>query len=188
MLSTLVDHSFIIYVVLILLCSGLLFAWRRTRKLWYLAATGFGFVLVLVFAILTNVVVTDRQKIETTIRNSAAAVEHRDVETIRRGLAKDFQFHSADSKTFIEKGREILERGDVKELAVWDLAIDSLDKSNGTARVSFMAKPRGNWSQGVHYRVEAELVRESDGQWRVRTFEVFKPFVDAREPQQIPGF
>lgn len=188
MLSTLVDESTFIYIALILLCSGLLFAWRRTRKWWYLAATGLGFVLVVGFAILTHLVVTDRQKIEATIRTSAAAVERRDVEAIRRGLANDFRFHGADRKTFIEKGRDILQHGDVRELAVWDMGFMTLDKRNGTARVTFMAKPRGNWSEGVHYRVEADLVRESDGQWRVRTFEVFKPFVDAREPQPIPGF
>jgi hypothetical protein len=188
MLSTLVDESTIVYIALILLCSGLLFAWRRTRKRWYLVGTGLGFILVIGFAILTHLVVTDRQKIENTIRHAAAAVERRDVEGIRRALANDFRFHSADRRKFIETGREILQHRNVRELAVWDIGFDSFDKRNGTARISFMAKPRGNWSEGIHYRVEADLVRESDGQWRVRTFEVFKPFVDAKEPQPIPGF
>ena len=68
MLSALVDESTVVYIALILLCSGLLFAWRRTRKWQYLAATGFGFVLVLAFAILTQLLVTDRQKAEALAR------------------------------------------------------------------------------------------------------------------------
>lgn len=188
MLSTLVDESTIVYIALILLCSGLLFGWRRTRKWWLLVGAALGFVLVALFAILTHIVVTDRQKIETVIRNSAAAVKPRDLETIRRSLASDFRFHSTDRKQFIEKGREIVQSGNVEELAVWGIEFESLDKHKGTARISFMAKPRGKWSEAVHYRVEADLVRETDGQWRIRSFEVFKPLVDAKEPQPIPGF
>ncbi|CAN5211272.1 hypothetical protein BH10PLA2_BH10PLA2_33700 [soil metagenome] len=170
MLDALVDHSILVYVLLIVLCSGLLFAWRRTRKWGLLVATVVGLLLVVGYAILTHVVVTDRQKIEDTIRSAALAVEKKDVTTIDRNLARDFRYRSTTRAKFIELAANAIKNGDAKDILVWDFTLDSSDKVKGTAHLTFMAKPHGNFSEGVHFRVEANLAREADGKWRLVTF------------------
>jgi hypothetical protein len=187
MLDPLIDESTIVYIVLILVCAGLLFAWRRTRKWGFLAGTGVGFILVIVFAILTQLIATDRQKIEKTIRASALAVEKKDIAAIDHNLASDFHYRSWSRKVALEKFNEAMQNGNAKDVQVWDVAVDSLDKEKGTAHIIFMAKPHGNWSDAAHFRVEASLVREKDGQWRLVTFDIFEPFVNSKQPYPIPG-
>jgi hypothetical protein len=187
MLSTVLDESTIVYIALILVCAGLLFAWRRTRKWRFLAGTGAGFILVLAFAILTHLVVTDRQKIERAIKASALAVEQKDLTTIDRTLAHDFHYYSTGRKEFLENVQKAMQNGNAKDVQVWDIAVDALDKEKGTAHITFMAKPHGNWSEATHFRVEGNLVREQDGEWRLLTFEIFEPFVNSRQPYHIPG-
>lgn len=189
MLDAIVDHSTIVYILLIVICSGLLFTWRRTRKWGYLAGTAVGLLLVVGMAVLAQVVETDQKKIETAIQSAATAVEKRDTATIERNLARDFRFQSADKKAFLEKGEALIRSGEAAKVEVWDMRLDSIDKKNGTARISFMSKPRGrNIPDASHFRVEAELVRESDGQWRLRTFQIFHPFIDTSQPIQIREF
>jgi hypothetical protein len=188
MLSALVDNATFVYVLLIIVCAGLLFAWRRKRRWGYLAGTAVGFILVIAFATLTQLYVTDLKKMESMIRATAAAIEHKDVDTIQHNLARDFRYHSADRKTFIEKTQGAIQRGDATKVDVWDFNLESMDKEKGMAILSFLAKPHGNWSEGVHYRVVGNLVREGDGQWRFQSFAIFKPFVDTKDEQIIPGF
>jgi hypothetical protein len=187
MLDALVDHSTFVYILLIILCSGLLFAWRRTRKSSLLIATGIGLLLVVGYAILTQIVVTDRQKIEDAIRSAALAVEKKDVTTIDKNLARDFRYRGITKAKFIELASNAIKNGDAKDIQVWDFTLDSIDKVKGTAHLTFMAKPHGNFSEAAHFRVEADLAREADGKWRLVTFEIFKPFSDARTPVAIPG-
>ena len=187
MLDALIDNSTFVYVIFILVCSILLFAWRRTRKLAYLLATVAGLLLVVGYAILTHVVITDHQKIIDVVTSSAQAVEKKDMATIERNLASDFRFFSKNKKTGAEWAANAIRDGNVKDVKVWDVTVDSLDKAKGTAHVTCMAKPHGNWSDAAHFRVEAVLVREADGKWKVQTFSVFNPFVDAKTPVQPPG-
>ncbi len=189
MLDAIVDQSTFVYIGLIIVCSGLLFAWRRTRKWGYLAGTALGLLLVVGMAVLAQVVVTDQKKIETAIQSAATAVEKRDMATIERNLARDFHFQSADKKAFLEKGEALIRSGEAAKVEVWDMRLDSIDKKNGTARISFLSKPKGRTiPDAAYFRVEAELVRESDGQWRLRTFQVFDPFVGTNQPRQVPEF
>jgi ketosteroid isomerase-like protein len=187
MLDALVDNSTFVYVALIIVCSILLFAWRRTRKLSYLLATVVGLLLVVGYAILTHVVVTDHQKIIDVVNSSALAVEKKDLATIERNMASDFRWFSKNKKTGVEWAAERIRNGDVTDVKVWDVTVDSLDKVKGTAHVSCMAKPHGRLSEAAHFRIEAVIVRESDGKWKVQTFSVFNPFVDATKPIQPPG-
>jgi hypothetical protein len=187
MLDALVDHSLLVYIILIVVCSALLFAWRRNRKFGYLLATGIGLIVVVGFAILTQVVHTDQRKIIDVIKVCAKSVELRDLKTIDSNLAATFHLGRENKSGFMKWGSDAIRAGNAQDITVWDFTVDSMDKQKGTAQVTFMAKPHGNWSQGVHFRVEADMVREGDGKWRLQTFRVFKPFSDGRTPQDIPG-
>ncbi len=133
MLSTLVDNATLVYVLLIIICAGLLFAWRRTRKWGYLAGTAAGFVLVDCLRDPDAALYYRLEKDGDMIRATADAVEHRDVDTIQRNLARDFRYHSADRKVFIEKTRDAIQRGDATKVDVWDFNLESMDKEKGVA-------------------------------------------------------
>lgn len=186
MLDALIDNSTIVYVLFIIVCSGLLFAWRRTRRRSYLIGTAVGLLLVVGYAVLTHVVITDRQKIIDTINASAKAVEKKDLPTIERGLASDFHLGQENRKTFMVWAANGIRDRNVKDIVVWNFTFDSLDKVKGTAQISFFAKPHGNWSDGYYFRVEGNLVREADGKWKLQTFRVFQPYSDSKSPLPIP--
>ncbi len=187
MLEALIDNSTIVYVLFIIVCSGLLFAWRRTRKFAYLLATVVGLLLVVGYAVLTHVVVTEQKKIIDVVNDCAQAVEKKDAATIERNMAGDFQWFSKNKKTGAEWAADKMRNGDITDVKVWDVTVDSLDKAKGTAHVTCMAKPHGRMSEAAHFRIEAVFVRESDGKWKVQTFSIFNPFVEAHTPIQPPG-
>ena len=81
-----------------------------------------------------------------------------------------------------------LQHGVVDELTVWDFEWPEGgdDKSRP---VQFKAKPNGGMAAGLeyYYLVKARFVREADGQWRLKGFDVYNPFVDGNRPLDIPG-
>jgi ketosteroid isomerase-like protein len=189
MLSTLVDEATIVYVVLILATAGCVLAWRNTRRKSLLAGAGVGILLLVAFAIVCHFLVTDQRKIELALQDAAAAVKANDIPRIAGHLARDFHFRSQDRAAFLEKAKQDVGSHRVEEVVVWDFKFENVDSAKGTAHISFRAKLHGGGvPEGAFYRVTAELVREADGQWKLRTFDIFNPAVDTNSPISIPGY
>jgi hypothetical protein len=72
---------------------------------------------------------------------------------------------------------------------VWDFERGEVSRAQRTAKVHFMVKARGDWrGSEAGYPCNADFVLDPDGQWRLRGFQIFNPFVEADQPLHIPGF
>jgi ketosteroid isomerase-like protein len=189
MFEALVEEATPLAIVLVLVSLGLVLAWRQTRRRAFLAGVGVGVALLVVLLLLVLFVTTDNQRIEKVIRDMADAVHARDVRRIYSHLAPNFSYRRTDRDTFRDKTAEAIQQQNAESVEVW--AFDHAPRESGqkTARVTFTARPRGHWAPDearAVFRVQADMVLEADGEWRLQTFEVFRPLT--KEPIGIPGF
>src|SRR5438270_588184 len=83
------------------------------------------------------------------------------------------RFRGQDRPAFQKLVESALQRGVMDELTVWDFEWPG-GGDDRTRPVQFKAKPRGGMAAGVeyYYLVKARFVREADGQWRLKGFDV----------------
>jgi hypothetical protein len=185
MLDWLVDEPTNAYLVLgtvALLCGAV---WWETRQGRILLGVGAAIVLALVVWLLSVLIVTDRRRLIDSIQQMSAAVAQRDTDGIFRHISRDFQLGNLGQQPFRQFVAEVLRNGEVTSVEAWDFVrpaeiTRSPDGKQGTARITFMAKPKGPQVQdNVGYRVRATFVLEADGKWRMTTFTIHNPVNDA---------
>jgi hypothetical protein len=169
--------------------------WRsRQRKFAVLAGTIVLFLAALwLFASLGS---SDTRKIKHALEEMSAGVESHDLNRIFAHVSDQFQqgmptFGSAGStlgkEAFRQRSESIILSRNVTRVSVWSIEVTELSRANRLAKVTFYAKPRGNWESEVYYLIRAQFVLDPDDQWRLKGFEVFNPFVETNQPIQIPG-
>lgn len=139
-------------------------------------------VLMLGYFITDRLVETRREQIQRKLHEMAAGVKARDMDRIFRHISSQFRHEHYDRDSFRRAVDAALRNNLVSEVEVWDLKF--LDEGGN---VEFQAKPKGGMADGyTFFRVTAEFVRDPDGQWRMKGFQVFKPYADSKEPMSIP--
>jgi hypothetical protein len=146
-------------------------------------ALGVLLVLALGYFLLDRLVETRNEQIERKLQEMARAVKKGDVDRIFSHISEQFLFRGLDKARFRRFVEGVRNNGDVDEMAVWDIKFP-----DNSAKVEFRAKPTGNRlpAGGFQVIVHAEFVRDSDGQWRLKGFEVFNPIVESKTPLPIP--
>jgi hypothetical protein len=185
-LDWLCDNPHLVFPLLILASLVPFVVWWKTRSrkaLYVLSAVA---ALAVLYAILWAVVETPRKQIERKLEEMAAAVGDRNADRIFSHIAEDFRLGSQDRGAFRGFVERALERGVVRELRVWEFEWPE-GGDERTRPVEFFAKPLGGMAgEEQYYLVRATFVREADGQWRLKGFEIFNPFVESKQPLQIP--
>jgi hypothetical protein len=178
----------VVYALLAAVAGVLLILWWMHRKRNLLIAVGVVAGLAGLYFLLDRLVETPREQIERKVGEMAAAVKARDAGTIAKHLAADFRFHGQDRDSFRKFVESAVNRGVLDELTVWDMEWPE-EGDDRTRRVQFKAKPKGGMAAGIeyYYLVKARFVREADGQWRLKDFDVYNPFVDSNRPLDIPN-
>jgi hypothetical protein len=163
--------------------------WSRTRQNKFAVGALIALLLMAGVIVLAQTVPTDRKKIERAIQEMSLGVKGGDMNRIFAQFSEDFHFQSYNKADFRMRCELVARPPNVEEVVVWDAEPPEISRDKKTAKMTFKAKPKGRWSgDAAFYLVKSEFVKEPDGQWRMRTFEVFNPFVDTRHPLQIPGF
>lgn len=157
--------------------------WSRDRRKHWLILVGSLAVLAGVYFLLDRVVETRDEQIARKLGEMAGAVKAGDVNRIFEHLSDRFAWNGLDKNGFRRWVETVKQNRWVDELTVFDFKF--LDDRG---RVEFRAKPKGRLPGDVaFYRVVAEFVNEG-GQWKLKGFEVFNPFVDTDKPMGIPAF
>jgi hypothetical protein len=188
MSNWLADYAAPIYMFLG--AAGVIFgvAWWQTKRGWLAVGAGAIIVLLGLFFLLRTFYPSDAELIFADIEEMAAAVQSRNLDRLFRPLADNFTFRGRNRSEFRRIAETILQNRNVTEVRVWGFQSENVSRKDGTARISFQFKPKGNWGEsGAFYLCEAEFVLERDGKWRLRTFEVF-PAVGEKRPISIPDF
>jgi hypothetical protein len=194
MQSWLSDNFDILVILLSILALALGYFWWRTRKRYFALGAGVavllgGLVCLLLYFLPFILGESDSQQIERKIREMAAGVKARNLDRIFQHISSTFHFVSFDKAAFRQRAEEIIRRRDVDEVVVWDFERGEIAREKRTGKISFMVKARSDLrGSDIPYRCEADFVLDSDGQWRMSGFQIFKPFVDSKEPIHIPGF
>jgi hypothetical protein len=184
----LADNAALMYMVLgtAAVISG--YGWWQTKRGWLLLGSGVTVLLIGVIFLLRTLLPSDAEQIFRIIRNMSAAVKAHDVDSLFAPLSDSFTFRGQNRSRFRSSAEQIMRNRDVTDVQVWGFESEGVSRSERTARISFNVKPKGNWGDGAFYLCRSEWVLESDGQWRLRTFEVFNPLVEQNQPIFIPGF
>jgi hypothetical protein len=194
MQSWLTDNFDILVILLGILALALGYSWWRTKRRYYMFGAGAAVLLVGVVCLLVYLLPlvfgeTDSQQIERKIREMAAGVKARNLDRIFRHVSDSFHFGSLDKTAFRQRAEQIIRRRDVEEVVVWDFERGEIAREKRAGTMSFTVKARSNLrGSELPYRCEADFVLDSDGQWRMRGFQIFNPIVESKEPIHIPGF
>jgi len=177
----------VVYCLLGALAAVLLVASWMTRKRGLLIAVGVLAALAGLYFLLDRLVETPNEQIERKLNEMAGAVKARNPDGVVRHIAADFHFRHQDRAAFGAFVDRAIRHGLVDDLRVWEFPWP--DGGNDQVRkVEFVAKPLGGVvPEGPFYRVKATFVRETDGEWRLQTFDLFNPAVDANRPIDMPG-
>jgi|GEM_PF-2381631 len=185
--SWLVDDPTFVYAVLAALAVILGVAWWRTKQGKLFIAVLVAIALIGGVWLLSHFGVTDAKRIQHAVEAMAAAVERHDVNTIISHTSRDFDYHGTSRESARQKLQDIMSRGDVTEVVVWDFEAENISRAERSANMLFIVKPKGNWNSGTHYLCRARFVLE-DGEWRMQSFAIFNPFVDTNKEIIVPGF
>src|SRR5439155_8189258 len=84
---------------------------------------------------------------------------------------------------------EVSHRRNVTEFQPWGFIPGDVSRQKRRGELEFSFKIRGDWSAGTEYFLARTVwTLDSDGEWRLQTFDVFNPFTDTNSPIQIPGW
>jgi hypothetical protein len=118
------------------------------------------------------------------LQEMAAAVKSQDTERMFQHISSEFRHKDLDRAAFRQYIEKVFRNHEVNELRISEEKFPST-ASKSTCWGSFRAYARGPTSNEF-YRVEAIFVRDLDGQWRLKGFDFFNPFVMTNEPLQLP--
>jgi hypothetical protein len=161
--------------------------WNRRQGKY---VVGFGIVLLLggLVWLLSLFIVTDRDQIVRSVAALAQAVGERDFDKAFAHLSRDFRYHNYDKASFEQNVRRVAGIHQPTEAKAWDIEVTDISREKRSANVEFRAKVKGNWSGGAEfYLVRAEYVLDPDGQWRMKSFRLFNPFINSDQELGVPG-
>jgi ketosteroid isomerase-like protein len=187
-MTRIVDHPTVVYLVLGIAVFALAVAWWMTRKRAYAFGVGVGAVLVAVLWLVSTFVQSDAKQIEQNIRDMGSGVEANDLDRVFGHIAGDFSVGSMDKSAFRRYAERFLRLHHVTGIVVWDYEPGEVSRADRTALVNYKVKAHGiEDAQGVpFYNCRATFVLDADGQWRLRTFQLFLPTVDPARGEPIP--
>jgi hypothetical protein len=184
------EGRFGVYLLLGILALVLVALWvRNRRREWLFAGVAVG-LMALTYFMLDRMVDTPRKQIQRRLELMAKGVKERKPDDILAQVSDRFNWEGLDK----EKFREFVEKNlhHVNEIKIWEERFlgEWPPPAGGPIRLEFKVKPEGpaNPDRVGHFRCEAEFVQDPDGQWRMRTFQVFHPLIDTTEPIQVRQF
>jgi hypothetical protein len=132
--------------------------------------------------------VTDREQIMDHLGVMADAASNRDLERVFSHISKDFQHGSMDKAAFRQAAERAMRRHNVRNLRIWELEPGEISRDTRSGKIAFKVKADSDFTRGAEfYLCRAEFVLDPDGQWRMKGFQLFNPFVNTDQPLQIPG-
>lgn len=155
---------------------------REPRSIGALTLGGF-IVLVLAFLaggawLIDRLIETDREQIEQAVREMVEGVKTGDTERVFTHVSAKYQGPPASSKeSFKTLARHYIEQGGVTDIPMWDFQREG-EPAGQTCTVSFLFKVKGgplSSREDLHWRCRAVFVLDSDGRWRLQSFQLLNP-------------
>jgi hypothetical protein len=185
----LVEGDLTVYCLLALGLIVSLAGWWRTRKRGFAIAAGVFAALIVAYFLLDRFVESDGEQMTRKVSEVAAAVSRSDMEAAFTHVSDNFDRAGYDKKQF----RSFCERhraaGHVSDVKVWDLEATKVSKPEGRGVVQIHFKVTGSWGESPpNWFARVTFVLDRDGQWRVKTFDVYDALNQSNTPIGIQGW
>jgi hypothetical protein len=184
MLTWLVENSSPLYLVFATVALILAALWWRRRTRPYLAGFVIAVGLLAAVAVADLLVQTDQKRILSAIKAMDAGVAAKDADRIFAHISDRFQIGKYDKAGF----RYLVDRHlpQVSNFKVWDFQPQQISREGRTGTIHFLVKADSPADRPLFYRCLATFVLDADGQWRLRTFQLFQPLADPGQASSEP--
>jgi hypothetical protein len=177
-----------VYLLLGIIALAFFVAYWVKRQRKYLVGVGIVTALVGIVALIDHLVVTDREQIVHHLGEMAEAGSNRDLDRVFRHFSAEFRHQGHDKSSFRQAAERAIRQHNVRDFRIWDLEPVEISSETRTAKAAFKIKFQSDLSRGADFFLcRAEFVLDPDGQWRLKGFQIFNPFVNTDQPLQIPG-
>jgi hypothetical protein len=178
------DHAGAVYLILGLAAVGFLFAFRLNHRVVHLGGGAGCLVLIALFWLLSQSILTDRKQIELTVRRLADAVVSRDQSELFHCVSRDFNYQGMDRQTLYDKVAQAVKTHAVKYVHIWDFEVESLSRPERRAKVNF--KTRVDSPDGERLLLlRTDFVLEDDV-WKMLALKLYNPIVNTDQPLDVP--
>jgi ketosteroid isomerase-like protein len=165
-----------VYVILGVVGLALLVGYWNRRKRAFLIGLGVVAGLVFLAWLISFLIVTDSEQIRLNLEAMERGVNNHDTEAIFKHVAKDFHIAALDKEGLKQLADRVLHNNDLKIIQMWEYDRAAIAPSGASATITFMVKPKGDRNpQEMMFRCNATFVREADGKWRLKGFELRDP-------------
>jgi hypothetical protein len=170
---------------------GLAWAWYRTNQ----SSFAYGFfillIMLVIYVTLCFFVETTSEQIERKIRLMVAGVDQKNVDKIFEHISDRFEYQQGSTRLNKQEMRgyaaEGLRRPELRGILVTGIGVDNIDRGAGTAKALFQVKVLGTNEVGdTFFQVDADFVRDSDKEWRMQSFRLFRPIGEHNDPISLP--
>jgi hypothetical protein len=174
MSSWLTDDPTGVYFTLAALAILCLFGFVYTRRVIYLAGVGGMALLAAGVFWLDYLVITDREQVALNTEKLTDAVNRKDVEGFGQFISKEFYTDGVRRDTLMQRAREVFPSLRTVTLRVNEIKAETggrvlvchcTGSATGTVSSYELA--------GQPYLITFTYVKDGDGQWRIRKFEVW---------------
>jgi hypothetical protein len=173
MLSDLVDHAGLWFLLLGI--AGLVLAslWWMTRRREYVWAFAGVAALIALLWLLTRFVVTDRMQIVRTVQVMAQAVQQRNLDEFFKHVASSFRHETMNAPELRRYMESQLKRHQVRTFHVTGVRAEDVARTGKSGKAEFWIQVEGDWEGGVPpMRCESTFTLERD-EWRLQGFKLF---------------
>jgi hypothetical protein len=184
MLAWLADNASTFYVLLGIIALCLAALWWMNRKGYYLIALAVVVGLIALVIAISFSVVTDMQRIRSTILAMRDGVLEGKPEAVLKHFSRDFTVDAGDPKMFMEQAAQAIRRHRVTDIGLSSFDFEVPPDREKNAVVAFRTRVFGDLGDGF-FLVRAEFVFEN-GEWRMKRIRLFNPVADTDRPIPIP--
>jgi hypothetical protein len=175
-----------LYLGLGLLVVITLILWSRSRKRSGLIAVGVAVAMLLIVILCDSLAESPREQIERKTIALAAAVTSKNTDQLTANVADSFRYSGVDKANVKAAADKAVKQFGLQEIQVWEFTRTPVRRDDQTYVQRFKLKPKGAFTMGVeHFDCEATWVKEADGQYRLKSFELFHPLTG--EKFVVPG-
>lgn len=161
-----------------LICVAL---WWRTRQRKYAVVAAAAAVAILTLSLLDHLIESDREQMIRKVQEISDGVRARDFDRVFRHVSDDFRRGGFDKAQFRKYAEDVSRHRNVTEFQAWGFVPGDVSRQKHRGELEFFFKIRGNWSAGNEYFLARTAWHlDSDGEWRLQTFEVFNPYSDTK--------
>jgi hypothetical protein len=184
MLSWLVDHAVLLYVLFGCVAVAFAAGWWLTRKRPHLIGLAIALALIALVWLLSLLILTDRQQIERNIREMAQGVTDKKPESVAKHLSSNFSYGRVTRATAAKEIGDVIQRQQLGAIEVLGVDFEDVSRNEGKATVNF--RVRVEFTTGQYpFRCHSHFVIE-DGQWRMKDFELRNFATDEPIPVPLP--